>query len=56
MIGLPPQFLSRTPNSRGGGVIQTSASECVLDCLLAARCALMNNIFILNGPVNDLHS
>ena len=56
MIGLPPQFLSRTPNSRGGGVIQTSASECVLDCLLAARCALINNIFILNGPVNYLYS
>ena len=37
MIGLPPQFLSRSPGSRGGGVIQTSASECVLDCLLAAR-------------------
>ena len=37
MIGLPAQFLSRSPGSRGGGVIQTSASECVLDCLLAAR-------------------
>ena len=37
MVGLPAQFLSRSPGSRGGGVIQSSASECVLDCLLTAR-------------------
>jgi len=37
MIGLPDQFLSFTENSMGGGVIQTSASECVLVALLAAR-------------------
>jgi len=37
MIGLPVSFLSNSPGSQGGGVIQTSASECVLDCLLAAR-------------------
>ncbi|XP_043203648.1 tyrosine decarboxylase-like isoform X1 [Amphibalanus amphitrite] len=37
MIGLPDQFLSFTENSVGGGVIQTSASECVLVSLLAAR-------------------
>ena len=41
--GLPPQFLSRSPGSRGGGVIQTSASECVLDCLLAARAQVTNH-------------
>ncbi|XP_037075269.1 tyrosine decarboxylase-like isoform X2 [Pollicipes pollicipes] len=37
MIGLPDQFLSFTEHSMGGGVIQTSASECVLVSLLAAR-------------------
>lgn len=37
MIGLPATFLSRSPGSKGGGVIQSCASECVLDCILAAR-------------------
>lgn len=39
MIGLPEQFLvhSTACDSKGGGVIQGSASECVLVCLLAAR-------------------
>ncbi|XP_043271561.1 aromatic-L-amino-acid decarboxylase isoform X2 [Venturia canescens] len=36
-IGLPNDFLYFSPNSRGGGVIQGSASECVLVCMLAAR-------------------
>ncbi|KAL3270011.1 hypothetical protein HHI36_009068 [Cryptolaemus montrouzieri] len=36
-IGLPTQFLSSTENSRGGGVLQTSASECILVAMLAAR-------------------
>ncbi|XP_053642380.1 aromatic-L-amino-acid decarboxylase [Cherax quadricarinatus] len=37
MVGLPEDFLSFSENSKGGGVIQGSASECVLVSLLAAR-------------------
>jgi len=37
MIGLPEEFLAFSENSKGGGVIQTSASECVLVAMLAAR-------------------
>jgi len=37
MAGLPETFLSFSENSKGGGVIQGSASECVLVSLLAAR-------------------
>ncbi|EEB13798.1 Aromatic-L-amino-acid decarboxylase, putative [Pediculus humanus corporis] len=36
-IGLPKDFLALEKDSKGGGVIQTSASECVLVCMLAAR-------------------
>ncbi|XP_044753420.1 aromatic-L-amino-acid decarboxylase isoform X2 [Coccinella septempunctata] len=36
-IGLPNAFLSYPEESRGGGVIQTSASECTLVAMLAAR-------------------
>lgn len=36
MLGLPEGFLF-SPSSNGGGVMQGSASECVLVCLLAAR-------------------
>ncbi|XP_034248276.1 tyrosine decarboxylase [Thrips palmi] len=36
-IGLPKDFLALAEGSKGGGVIQTSASECVLVCMLAAR-------------------
>ncbi|XP_017494245.1 PREDICTED: tyrosine decarboxylase-like [Rhagoletis zephyria] len=45
MIGLPEQFLCfADPNSKGGGVIQGSASDCVLVCLLAARCAALKEL------------
>ncbi|XP_055331887.1 tyrosine decarboxylase-like [Paramacrobiotus metropolitanus] len=37
MIGLPPEFLPFTENGKGGGVIQGSASECILVSMLAAR-------------------
>lgn len=37
MIDLPDDFLCLSGNSKGGGVIQSSASECVLVALLAAR-------------------
>ncbi|KAJ8930267.1 hypothetical protein NQ314_016934 [Rhamnusium bicolor] len=36
-IGLPNDFITSVKGSRGGGVIQTSASECVLVSMLAAR-------------------
>lgn len=36
-IGLPSDFITSTKGSRGGGVIQSSASECVLVTMLAAR-------------------
>ncbi|XP_055680008.1 histidine decarboxylase isoform X2 [Lutzomyia longipalpis] len=37
MIGLPDEFLHLGSSSRGGGVIQTTASEATLVCLLAGR-------------------
>ncbi|KAG5323886.1 TDC1 decarboxylase, partial [Acromyrmex heyeri] len=36
-IGLPTDFLYFSEGSKGGGVIQGSASECILVCMLAAR-------------------
>ena len=41
--------MSRSPNSRSGGVIQTSASECVLDCLLAARAQAIRALKVKMG-------
>ncbi|XP_026494990.1 tyrosine decarboxylase [Vanessa tameamea] len=38
-IGLPPAFLPFEEGSKGGGVIEGSASECVLVSMLAARAA-----------------
>lgn len=37
MIGLPDDFLHMGGKSKGGGVIQTTASEATLVCLLAGR-------------------
>lgn len=37
MIGLPDEFLHMGGKSKGGGVIQTTASEATLVCLLAGR-------------------
>lgn len=37
MIGLPDDFLHTGGNSKGGGAIQTTASESTLVCLLAGR-------------------
>ncbi|XP_038063216.1 aromatic-L-amino-acid decarboxylase-like [Patiria miniata] len=37
MMGLPKELLPYTEGGKGGGVIQTSSSECVLVCMLAAR-------------------
>ncbi|XP_018562210.1 aromatic-L-amino-acid decarboxylase-like [Anoplophora glabripennis] len=43
-IGLPDQFLAFKEGSRGGGVIQTSASECVLVSMLAARAQALKRL------------
>lgn len=43
MIGLPSEFLHQ-PGKTGGGVIQTTASEATLVCLLAARTRAIKNI------------
>ncbi len=37
MIGLPDEFLHTKTGSKGGGVIQTTASESTFVCLLAGR-------------------
>uniref|UniRef100_A0A8R1UFC1 Tdc-1 n=1 Tax=Pristionchus pacificus TaxID=54126 RepID=A0A8R1UFC1_PRIPA len=44
MIGLPPEFLPLTEGGRGGGVIQSSASECNFVSLLAARFEVMKEL------------
>ncbi|XP_025835426.1 tyrosine decarboxylase-like [Agrilus planipennis] len=36
-IGLPDEFLTLSEDSKGGGVMQGSASDCVFVCMLAAR-------------------
>uniref|UniRef100_A0A1B0GNC5 Uncharacterized protein n=1 Tax=Phlebotomus papatasi TaxID=29031 RepID=A0A1B0GNC5_PHLPP len=36
-LGLPSFFLGQVPGSKGGGVLQGSASDCVLVVMLAAR-------------------
>ncbi|OQV18280.1 Tyrosine decarboxylase [Hypsibius exemplaris] len=44
MVGLPKEFLPFTENGKGGGVIQGSASECILVSLLAARQATIREL------------
>ncbi|XP_029035760.1 histidine decarboxylase isoform X1 [Osmia bicornis bicornis] len=44
MIGLPEEFLHRPGGSGGGGVIQTTASEATLVCLLAARTRAIRDV------------
>lgn len=44
MIGLPEDFLHRPGGSGGGGVIQTTASEATLVCLLAARTRAIRDV------------
>ncbi|PAV88866.1 hypothetical protein WR25_01734 [Diploscapter pachys] len=44
MIGLPKEFLPLTEGSKGGGVIQSSASECNFVSLLAARFEVMKEL------------
>lgn len=44
MIGLPEEFLPLTEGGKGGGVIQSSASECNFVSLLAARFEVMKEL------------
>jgi len=53
MLGLPGSFLSNTEGSLGGGVIQSSASECILDALLAARANAVKTIKAQHGDMED---
>lgn len=50
-LNLPSFFISSEPGSQGGGVLEGSASECALLCLIAARCRA---ITMLKGN-NDEH-
>ena len=53
MIGLPEYFLFSTEGSKGGGVIQSSASECVLVSLLAARTQKIKDLKATHPFVDD---
>lgn len=50
MIGLPDSFLNLNANSRGGGVIQTTASEATLVSLLAGRTRAIHRHNSLQSP------
>lgn len=52
MIGLPSDFYTQG-SSRGGGVIQGSASDCVLVCLLAARHAAIKQLKLKHPQTED---
>ena len=51
MIGLPDDFLHRNPNSLGGGVIQTTASEATFVCLLAGRTEAIKRYQVLKNHI-----
>ncbi|KAK9501431.1 hypothetical protein O3M35_012154 [Rhynocoris fuscipes] len=52
-IGLPDEFLAFAEGSKGGGVIQTSASECVLVTMLAARAQAIKRLKQLHPFVEE---
>ncbi|BES96266.1 Aromatic amino acid decarboxylase [Nesidiocoris tenuis] len=52
-IGLPDEFLAFSEGSKGGGVIQTSASECVLVTMLAARAQAIKRLKQLHPFVEE---
>ncbi|KAL1132307.1 hypothetical protein AAG570_010263 [Ranatra chinensis] len=53
MIGLPDSFLHTGSNSKGGGVIQTTASESTLVCLLAGRTEAIRKYKETNDDLED---
>ncbi|EDW01993.1 tyrosine decarboxylase [Drosophila grimshawi] len=54
-IGLPEHFLALREGSTGGGVIQTSASECVLVTMLAARAQALKRLKAQHPFVEEGH-
>ncbi|XP_022915518.2 histidine decarboxylase [Onthophagus taurus] len=54
MIGLPDDFLHTKSTSLGGGVIQTTASEATLTCLLAGRCLAIKNYQKIYSDLEDV--
>lgn len=52
-IGLPNEFITSAKGSRGGGVIQGSASECVLVSMLAARNQAIQQLKKNNPHMDD---
>ncbi|EDW61660.1 aromatic-L-amino-acid decarboxylase [Drosophila virilis] len=54
-IGLPDHFLALKEGSTGGGVIQTSASECVLVTMLAARAQALKRLKAQHPFVEEGH-
>lgn len=52
-IGLPKDFILSEKGSKGGGVIQTSASECILVSMLAARNQAIQHLKKLYPDVHD---
>lgn len=52
-IGLPNEFITSAKGSRGGGVIQGSASECVLVSMLAARNQVIQRLKKNNQHMED---
>jgi len=53
MLGLPESFMADGEGSLGGGVIQSSASECILDALLAARANAVRRLKSVYGEEVD---
>ena len=53
MLNLPDQFLFSGQNSRGGGVIQGTASEATLVALLSARARTIDKQKLTSS--GDLH-
>nr|CAD7437880.1 unnamed protein product [Timema bartmani] len=53
MIGLPEEFLHVRSDSKGGGVIQTTASEATFVCLLAGRTEAIRRYRISNEDLED---
>nr|CAD7445948.1 unnamed protein product [Timema bartmani] len=52
-LGLPDEFLHSSPGSTGGGVIQGSASECILVSMLAARYQAVKHLKRNNPMAED---
>ncbi|KAK6475221.1 histidine decarboxylase-like [Huso huso] len=53
MLGLPEHFLHHHPDSRGGGVLQSTVSESTLISLLAARKAKIQEMKVYEPEVDE---